>query len=98
MKYNDLQKIILSLRGEYEIMLNGTEPILNCEYLKAYKLIKQDYILTNGLALINDSRLKAVLKENGITKISISYHFDIHAEISQVKKEAKSIKNKNSQR
>lgn len=49
---DELKKITLCLRKKYSVMINGAEPLVNLEYLKAYSGIQQDHILTNGLALI----------------------------------------------
>ena len=79
-----LNDMILKLHNRYNIMLNGTEPILNLDYLKSYNLNDQDYLLTNGLAIYNNYDLMKELKDNNINRISISYHYGIHDEISQV--------------
>jgi MoaA/NifB/PqqE/SkfB family radical SAM enzyme len=79
-----LKQMVNTFKTKYQIMINGTEPILKREYLESYKENDQDYILTNGLALINDDNLTDQLLKNGIKRISISYHFGIHEKISSV--------------
>lgn len=84
---NKLKDMINIFKSKYQIMINGSEPILHKEYLESYKANNQEYILTNGLALMKDKSLMLELKKNNIQKISISYHFDMHEKISEIKKE-----------
>ena len=81
---NMLNEMVLKLSNRYTIMLNGTEPILNIDYLQSYNLNNQDYLLTNGLAIYNNYDLIDELKKNNINRISISYHYGIHDDISQI--------------
>lgn len=81
---SNLSKMVNLLKQKYSIMLNGTEPLLNLKYLSIYKDINQNYLLTNGLSLINDYNIVNNLKENNINMISISYHFGIHNELSLI--------------
>lgn len=83
----DLLNTIYSLKEKFVLSLNGSEPILNTEYLKAYKAIGQDHILSNGLAFYNDNSLFDKLKEYGIREIGISYHFNEHKRFSAVPEE-----------
>lgn len=83
----ELKKITLDLGKKYNVMINGAEPLVNLEYLNAYPGIHQEHILTNGLVLVKQyDKVTDELKKHGIKKISISYHFDIHNEISKVSK------------
>lgn len=81
------QKLVRRLRlwkEKFNIVLNGTEPLLNPTYLDAYELIGQKNILTNGIVLDQKQELYSLLKEKGITKIGISYHFQSHNTLSSV--------------
>ena len=80
-----LYNLCLELKKKYNIYLNGTEILLHEEYFKTIELLKQDYLLTNGLILYKNERLMEKLKNIGIKHIDMSYHFGIHDDISQVK-------------
>ena len=79
-----LYNLCSKLKEKYKIYLNGTEILLHEEYFETLKLIKQDYLLTNGLILYNNERLMEVLSNMGIKHIDMSYHFGIHEDISKV--------------
>lgn len=83
----ELIQMTRELSKQYNVMLNGTEPLMNLEYLEAYQENSQDYILTNGLLLIKQySIITDELKKHGIDKVSVSYHFDIHDIVSKIDK------------
>lgn len=71
----------------YNVLLNGTEILLDPEYFEALQLIGQDFIVTNGIALAKNSRLIEELMSFGIKSVGMLYHMGIHKEISSVKKE-----------
>lgn len=64
--YDELKKIVLELNDKYNISLNGSELLLNKEYLKILKIIKQDRVLTNGIVIHNNLPLLTEMKKNGI--------------------------------
>lgn len=68
----------------YEIDLNGTEPLMNLDYLPFFKLTNSSSIMTNGLEIYNNPNIIGLLKENGIKIVEISHHFSIHDQISPV--------------
>ena len=76
----------LQQRG-YEVLLNGTEPLIHREYLKTYKLLGQWGALTNGLIFHNNFNYLDVIQTYGIKQLSISYHFDMQNQISPVSKQ-----------
>ena len=84
---DELHNIVKNLKKKYEVKLNGTEPLLNEEYLKSFKIADEDIILTNGLVFKNNLGLVDKIKEAGIKRICISYHFSLHEYISSIKKE-----------
>lgn len=84
---DELYNIVKNLKKKYEVKLNGTEPLLNEEYLKSFKIADEDIILTNGLVFKNNLELVDKIKEAGIKRICISYHFSLHEYISSIKKD-----------
>ena len=81
-----LSNMINALKDRYEVSLNGSELLLNKEYIRLLKLIEQDRVLTNGLILHNNIDLMEFLSENDIKWICMSYHFKLHDIVSQVDK------------
>ena len=84
---DELYNIVKILKKKYEVKLNGTEPLLNEDYLKSFKIADEDIILTNGLVFKNNLELVDKIKETGIKRICISYHFSLHEYISSIKKD-----------
>lgn len=82
-----LEEIVMRLKEKYEVSLNGTEILLNPEYLKILKILEQDRVLTNGIIIHNNDKLLDEMKENNIEWVCMSYHFDFHNLISPVDKE-----------
>lgn len=78
--------IIMKLKPKYEIMINGTEPLLHKDFLDAYALAGYKSPITNGLVFKDNYDYISTLKEHGIEELRISYHFDLHDSISQVEK------------
>ena len=62
----------------YNVYLNGAEPLLVPEYLKAFKLADQKIVMTNGLIICEKPTFPYEIREAGIETVGISYHFDIH--------------------
>lgn len=83
----ELYNLVKTLKNKYEVRLNGTEPLINEEYLKSFAIADEDIILSNGLVFNNNLKLVDKIKEAGIKRICISYHFSLHEYISSVKKE-----------
>lgn len=82
---DELNTLIPKLNEKYKVILNGTEPILFPEYYKFFKMTGTNSILTNGIRLLNDDNTMNLLKENDIMSISLSYHFGMQNNISQMK-------------
>ena len=72
------------LSKKYNVSLNGTELLLNMGYLNSLLYLNQDRVLTNGLVINNNPELLIELKKSGIKWICMSYHFDLHAMVSNV--------------
>lgn len=75
------------LASGYRVDLNGAEVLTNPEYLKFYKMTNNTELMTNGLAIYENPELIQKIKENGITTVAISYHFELHDIVSKVPKE-----------
>lgn len=84
---NELLDLVNNLKCKYNIELNGSEVLTNLDYLKAYKVIGQHHILSNGKAILENPLAIEKLKDNGITTVALSYHFGIQENISMVKEE-----------
>ncbi len=84
---SDLFDIVKILKKKYKIKINGTEPLLTPEYLKSFKEAEEEIILTNGLVFKDNEMYLDDIKNAGIQRVCISYHFDLHEIISKVNKE-----------
>ncbi|HOZ88980.1 MAG TPA: hypothetical protein PK737_01960 [Bacilli bacterium] len=74
----ELYTLVTTLSNKYEVILNGTEPLMNPDYLKSLKLIKQKLILTNGLVFANNlAYLDQIKAETYIQQICVSYQFEL---------------------
>lgn len=82
---HQLLELVKHLKEKYQININGAEVLTNLDYLKSYKEIGQSFIMTNGKAILTNPDIINVLKENGITSVSLSYHFGIQDEFSPIK-------------
>ncbi|MGM9849907.1 MAG: hypothetical protein ACI31V_03305 [Bacilli bacterium] len=63
------------------VILNGTELLMNDKYIELCSKYGQDFIYTNGKLLTAEKR--NVLKQNGIKRISVSLHYGIQEHISK---------------
>lgn len=72
----ELKQLIPVLRKKYIIALNGAEVLTNPDYLELYPLAGEHNLLTNGLAIVKNPNLMERMNDNGIERVSISYHFD----------------------
>lgn len=84
MTEEQVQRLIGEFSGKYNTSINGTEVIIHPEFFKAFKLIGQTRLMTNGIEIINNPDILTELKKNGIERISISYHIGIHDNISAI--------------
>jgi len=74
----ELYTLVTTLNKKYEVILNGTEPLMNPGYLKSLKLIKQKLILTNGLVFADNlTYLDQIKAETDIQQICVSYQFEL---------------------
>ena len=84
---DELKKIVLELNDKYNISLNGSELLLNKEYLNILKILKQYRVLTNGIVIHNNLPLLTEMKKSGIKWVCMSYHFALHDSISNINKQ-----------
>lgn len=79
---SEVVECINDLKGTYNINLDGAEILTKPEYLSLFQLVDQHHLMTNGKAIYENPSLIDLLKQNGITDVSISYHYGIHDEVS----------------
>lgn len=80
----ELKQLVLKFRDKYKVEINGAEILTDPQYIESYPLAKQDFVMTNGLAIYKDPDLLDYLIENGIKQIFMSYHFGIQKNISPI--------------
>ena len=74
-----LKKLIGDLRDYgYSVFLDGAEPLLNRDYLAAYKAADQKFAATNGMVICEKPEYIYELREAGIETLGVSYHFEMH--------------------
>lgn len=78
-----LFQVVGLLKSKYEILLNGTEPLIN-NYLDSFKISDEKFILTNGLVFKNNLNLVNDIKNAGINRICMSYQYEIQKDIDSV--------------
>ena len=83
----ELINMVNLLKDKYIIELNGAEILTNLDYLKAYKIIGQRHLISNGKAILNNPDTIDKLKENDIGTVALSYHFGIQDNLSPVTEE-----------
>ncbi len=80
----DLLQMSEKLRDDYKVTIAGSETLMDVNYLSSYKNVGQKFILTNGILLDKDPTLYNKLKENGISEIRMSLHFNIEKDLKSV--------------
>ena len=78
-----LNEVIDSFKGE-KVILNGTEPMLFPKFLKYFKKVNQDYIFTNTKIIMKNPAILDKLKNCGIEKICLSYHFGVQDKLNDI--------------
>lgn len=66
------------------VRIDGAEPLVNLGYLSSYKIVGQDWIMTNGLRIYKEPEIIDFLKENGIKNVFMSYHFEIQDSLNGI--------------
>ncbi|MBE6161802.1 MAG: radical SAM protein [Firmicutes bacterium] len=80
----ELKELVLKFSKKYKVEINGSEILTDPRYIESYPIAKQDFIMTNGIAIYQNQELLDYLIDNGIKQIFMSYHFGIQNEISSV--------------
>lgn len=79
---DELLQLVTVLNEKYNIILNGAEILTDIDYLKSFEYVKQNYFMSNGLAIYDNPKILDTIMGYGITSISLSYHFGIQDNIS----------------
>lgn len=80
--FDDLDKMLSDYTKEYEeVILNGTELIMDERYIDLCVKYGQDFIYTNGMLLTPEKRKMII--DKGIKRISISLHYGIQEQLSK---------------
>lgn len=66
------------------VRIDGAEPLVDLGYLRSYKIVGQDWIMTNGLRIYKEPEIIDLLNENGIKNVFMSYHFEIQDSLNGI--------------
>ncbi len=66
------------------VRIDGAESLVDLGYLRSYKIVGQDWIMTNGLRIYKEPEIIDLLKENGIKNVFMSYHFEIQNSLNGI--------------
>lgn len=69
------------------VRIDGAEPLINLAYLDSYKIVGQDWIMTNGLRIYREPNIIDLLIEAGIKTVFMSYHFKIQNDLNGITNE-----------
>lgn len=69
------------------VRIDGAEPLVDLGYLKSYKIVGQDWIMTNGLRIFKEPEIIDLLVESGIKNVFMSYHFEIQDSLNGITNE-----------
>lgn len=84
----ELEELAKFYSEKYKIVrIDGAEPLVNLGYLKSYKIVGQDWIMTNGLRIFKEPEIIDMLKEAGIKNVFMSYHFGIQDSLNGITNE-----------
>ena len=84
----ELEQLAKYYSDKYEIVrIDGAEPLVDLGYLNSYKIVGQEWIMTNGLRIYKEPEIIDLLIENGITDVYMSYHFGIQDSLNGITKE-----------
>ncbi|NTV23372.1 MAG: radical SAM protein [Nanoarchaeota archaeon] len=81
----DTLEAVINLKAQgHDVIIAGSETLVDTGYLEAYMEAGQDYLLTNGILLNHKPELFDLIEEHGIKTIQISAHFGIDKELKSV--------------
>ena len=83
-KPDDLKKLASLLVDDYKVYINGAEVLVNKEYIDSYRIVNQNWILTNGFEIYRNPDILDYLRDRGIEIVEMSYHFGIQDKISKI--------------
>ncbi|MBQ3048114.1 MAG: radical SAM protein [Clostridia bacterium] len=99
-KVDELRKMITNLQKQgWQVILNGSEPLLFDGLVNLYGMADQDKIFSNGKILLQKPELIDDIVKSGLKKICLSYHYGVQdqwsrVELEHVEKVAKMCKEK----
>ncbi|MBU4579715.1 radical SAM protein [Patescibacteria group bacterium] len=72
------------LKKEHQVITAGAEILCNPKILQVYQLVKQNYLLSNGIILANNPEIFEQLILYGINKVEISWHIGFQSVLNQI--------------
>jgi MoaA/NifB/PqqE/SkfB family radical SAM enzyme len=66
--------IMCLLKLGHEVIVAGAEVLLNPEKIRLYKLVNQNYLLSNGILIAKNPSILEKIPSFGIKKIELSWH------------------------
>ncbi|MBE6153599.1 MAG: radical SAM protein [Firmicutes bacterium] len=84
----ELEELAKFYSERYKIVrIDGAEPLVDLGYLSSYKIVGQDWIMTNGLRIFKEPEIIDLLKSSGIKTVFMSYHFGIQDSLNGITNE-----------
>lgn len=83
----DLKQLASLLASNYEVYINGAEVLVNKKYFDSYKIVNQNWMLTNEFEIYRNPDILDYLRKKGIEIVEMSYHFGIQDKISKINNE-----------
>lgn len=84
----ELEELARYYSEKYKIVrIDGAEPLVDLGYLSSYKIVGQDWIMTNGLRIFKEPEIIDMIKEAGIKNVFMSYHFGIQDSLNGITNE-----------
>ncbi|MBE7082185.1 MAG: radical SAM protein [Clostridiales bacterium] len=84
-KVDELKNMIVNLQKQgWQVVLNGSEPLLFDGFLELYSITNQDKIFSNGRILLQKPELINDIIKSGLKKICLSYHYGVQNQWSKV--------------
>lgn len=81
----ELENLARYYSEKYKIVrIDGAEPLVDLGYLTSYKIVGQDWIMTNGLRIFKEPEIIDLIKEAGIKNVFMSYHFGIQDSLNGI--------------
>ena len=84
----ELESLARHYQEKYKIVrIDGAEPLVDLGYLSSYKIVGQDWIMTNGLRIFKEPEVIDLMIEAGIKTVFMSYHFGIQESLNGITNE-----------